>query len=272
MTSDKLKAVITFLPFILTFPFTLLKQHIAANVHRWTYRLVPPSSIRSVVVVGGSFAGAQLTRRLAETLPTGWKVVLVEKNSHLNYLFAFPRFSVVPGHEDKLFIPYDGIKKTGPAGIVDIVQGRAKAIEDGVVVLEDGKEVKWDYLAIATGTSSPLPNKVVSVDRKGGCGELRGMQERIRDAQRIAVVGGGAVGVEISTDIKAEYPEKHVTVIHSRDRLLNGFGTRLSDHAQATMRGMGIDLLLGQRPTISSDQRVLHFPDGSKEYDLVVCS
>lgn len=35
-------------------------------------------------------------------------------------------------------------------------------------------------------------------------------------AKNIAVIGGGAVGVELATDIKSYYPEKSVTLVHSR--------------------------------------------------------
>lgn len=50
------------------------------------------------------------------------------------------------------------------------------------------------------------------------------MQETIRQSQSVAVVGGGAVGVQLSSDIKDFYPDKDVTLIHSRERLLSHFG------------------------------------------------
>jgi NADH dehydrogenase FAD-containing subunit len=50
------------------------------------------------------------------------------------------------------------------------------------------------------------------------------VQETIRQSQSVAVVGGGAVGVQLSSDIKDFYPDKDVTLIHSRERLLSHFG------------------------------------------------
>lgn len=34
-------------------------------------------------MIGGSFSGVELAKRLIESVPTGYKVILVERNSHL---------------------------------------------------------------------------------------------------------------------------------------------------------------------------------------------
>lgn len=43
----------------------------------------------------------------------------------------------------------------------------------------------------------------------------------MKAANRIVLIGGGAVGVEMATDIAEDYPEKEVTLIHSRQALIN---------------------------------------------------
>jgi NADH dehydrogenase FAD-containing subunit len=35
------------------------------------------------------------------------RIIIIERNSHFNYMFAFPRACVVSGFEDELFVPYD---------------------------------------------------------------------------------------------------------------------------------------------------------------------
>ena len=42
----------------------------------------------------------------------------------------------------------------------------------------------------------------------------------MKAAQRITVIGGGASGVEIAGEIATDFPQKDVTLIHSRDTLL----------------------------------------------------
>lgn len=52
-------------------------QHIQAIGHRWLYQATP--SPKNVVVLGGSYAGIHLAQRLTETLPTGYRAVLIKK-------------------------------------------------------------------------------------------------------------------------------------------------------------------------------------------------
>lgn len=65
-----------------------------------------------VVVVGGSYAGAQAARTLARDLPPGVKVILLEQRSHLAHLYVLPRFAVVSGYEHHAFIPYNKLFST----------------------------------------------------------------------------------------------------------------------------------------------------------------
>ena len=207
MFSDKVRLYASFVAYIFPFAFSALRQKIAAILHHHSYKLLPASECKNVVVLGGSFAGIQLAKRLCNTLPTGYRVVLIEKNSHLNYLFTFPRFSVVKGYEEWAFIPYTGVATGAPQGIFTHVQGEAIEITGEEIVLKSGEKVSFAYLAIATGTSSGLPNKVASTEREGGMKELSDLQDKIHGAKRIAVVGGGAVGVELASDIKDVFAE-----------------------------------------------------------------
>jgi NADH dehydrogenase FAD-containing subunit len=72
-------------------------------------------------------------------------------------------------------------------------------------------------------------------------------QERIKAAHHIIIVGAGAAGVEIAGDIKSQYPQKKVTLIHSREQLLNNFGPGLHDRAKSALEELGVELYLGQR-------------------------
>src|SRR4051812_42116900 len=64
-------------------------------------------------------------------------IVWIERNSHLNYVFAFPRFGVLPGHKNAAaYIPYNGIVTgASPKGVVIRVR-------DGEVVISRGEMVR----------------------------------------------------------------------------------------------------------------------------------
>ncbi|EFE41891.1 hypothetical protein TRV_03351, partial [Trichophyton verrucosum HKI 0517] len=259
--------------------YTHIQQKISAVGHRWTYQETP--SPKNVVVLGGSYAGVHLAQRLTESLPTGYRAVLIERNSHFNHLFVFPRCGVVSGLEQSAFIPYDGVARSAPPGIFKHIQDSATSITDNQVILASGEKIDYEYLAIATGSWQPSPAKLASTEKAGACEEMHGSQERVERADRIAVVGGGPVGVQVASDIKSYFPQKDVTLIHSRTQLLPNFGPRLHEHVMKTLKQLDVNLILGERPqTVTGDiasmakdkiQEALSFRDGHKEtFDLVI--
>jgi NADH dehydrogenase FAD-containing subunit len=272
---EKVTVVAKGLAFFLPYLCRVLVQEVAAVFHGWRWRETPDG--KNVVVLGGSFAGIQVVRRLAQTLPTGYKAVWIERNSHLNYTFNFPRFSVVQEQEHAAFIPYDGIASAAPRGILKRIQDTAVEIKETHVELASGKRIEYSYLVIATGSSQPLPVNVKSIERRDACQELQGVQQAIIASNSVAVVGGGAVGVELASDIKSFYPDKDVTLIHSRKEILNNFGKRLQDYALQTLRDeLQVRVLLNERPQMPKGSNfvraeTLTFNDMRKEtFDLVV--
>ncbi|KAI8667777.1 Pyr-redox-2 domain-containing protein [Fusarium keratoplasticum] len=275
MVPDSIKLVGKALNFFIPYLGTLAVQRVAAIYHNWTWHDTPDA--QNVVVIGGSFAGIELAKRLAETLPTGYKAVLIEKNSHLNYSFNFPRFSVMEGHEHQAFIPYDAICQGGPPGILTRIQNTVVDITEKQIILASGDKIDYTYLAIATGSSQPLPVQVSATELQDACLEMQSVQEKIKASQRIAIVGGGAVGVQISSDIKGFYLDKDVTLIHSRGQLMNYFGKRLQDYTLTVLRDvLKIRVLLNERPKLPpqgnmATSATLTFSDGSEEqFDLII--
>jgi apoptosis-inducing factor 2 len=271
MAWDKFYLIRAVLTFFIPYSFSLIQQKIGAFIHKHRYKTLPASETKNVVVIGGSFAGIQIVKRLTQTLPTGYRVILIEKTSHFNYIFAFPRFSVVRGFEKYAFIPYDGLAKGAPNGIFEQVQDVATDTTAKHVTLGSGRKIGYSYLVIATGTSSSLPSKIASTDRLHGISELMAMQDRIAAAHNIAIVGGGAVGVELASDIKSFCPEKDVTLLHSRNQILSHFGKRLHEYTMQALDDLGVSVLLNTRPELPADGcKVLLLNGKEEEFDLVV--
>ncbi|KAJ7456945.1 putative amid-like NADH oxidoreductase [Mycena latifolia] len=267
--SDKLKLLVVALRLFVPYGFKLLFRSFLAVQHRWTYDALPSADAQNVVVVGGSFAGWELATRLSQTLPTGYRVVLVERNSHFNWSWAFPRFAVIPRHEEKVFIPYRDAPRGAPAGIWRHVRGAVVRVTEGEVHLDSGEAIPYAFLAIATGAAQPVPARVRSTDAAEGCVELRAVQRDIADAARIAVVGGGAVGVEIAADVKSFFPHKTVTLFHSRDQLLPAYQKRLHAHVTEAFAELGIRVVYGERPQILPGAKSLRTSAGVEEFDLI---
>jgi NADH dehydrogenase FAD-containing subunit len=67
------------------------------------------------------------------------------------------------------------------------------------------------------------------------------------------VIGAGAVGVQMATDIKEVFPEKNVTLVHSREQIMNKFHPKLHEIVSSRCEELGIGMALGQRVKLPVD-------------------
>ncbi|KAI0968905.1 hypothetical protein F4678DRAFT_441863 [Xylaria arbuscula] len=216
------------------------------------------TSLRNVIVIGGSYVGVSTTQGLTSLLPSTHRVLLIEPHSHFHHLFAFPRFAIIPSYEHKAFIPYSGTFAAAPnPDRHHVVKARVSALHKDRVVLDRDwqgvREIPYDYLVMATGTKLRAPGTMLDDDKPLSVKYLQGYQQRLQNAKSVAVVGGGAVGVQMATDLKEIYPEKDITLVHSRDQLMPLYHSKLSDIIKARCQELGIKLVLGSRVNIPAD-------------------
>ncbi|EKM58396.1 uncharacterized protein PHACADRAFT_117301 [Phanerochaete carnosa HHB-10118-sp] len=236
------------------------------------------SLTRTVAVIGGSYGGHSAAQVLAHGLPENWRVVVIDRNSHANHLYVFPRYCVVPGHEFKAFIPYDRIfYKAEEGSIIPPKNDRHLMLHATVTDLEEHSltlsraipemgvmepKLTFDYLVYALGSHPPEPIdlwgsvNLGSVPYDGtkpvGMEWMKSAQKRIQEALSVLIVGGGALGIQYATDIADAYPDKPVTLLHSRDRLLPRFDPGMHELITSRMSELGIQVILGERLDVSS--------------------
>ena len=67
-------------------------------------------------------------------------------------------------------------------------------------------------------------------------------------AKTVVVVGGGAVGVEIAGDVKEDFKDKKVVLVHPHDNFL--VNETVSESFLKTLRGrldhLGVEMVLGK--------------------------
>ncbi|KAF8333033.1 uncharacterized protein EI90DRAFT_2971147 [Cantharellus anzutake] len=139
------------------------------------------TDIPTVCVLGASYGGHRAVQVLANSLPHGWRIVVIERNTHCNHLYVFPRIAVIPGHEHKAFIPYTNIFKTSPTlttpqtPLADpsshvLIHGHVTAVHPHSVryiSLDQGasleeRQVRFNYLIYALGSHLPAPINIWS--------------------------------------------------------------------------------------------------------------
>ncbi|KAI5481866.1 hypothetical protein MNV49_000143 [Pseudohyphozyma bogoriensis] len=89
---------------------------------------MPVAPLKNVVVLGASYSGARAAELLAKTLPDTHRVVLIDRQSHFNHLYIFPRLGVVPDHAHKAFIPLDKVFSKATPQPVELPSSTPEAV------------------------------------------------------------------------------------------------------------------------------------------------
>ncbi|WWC66586.1 uncharacterized protein I206_100489 [Kwoniella pini CBS 10737] len=185
------------------------------------------SEYKNIVIVGASSAGQLLANYLSPNLPTSHRIVLIDALDYAFWPIAALRAAVVPGWEKKVTAPLTQ-DTVFPAGSIHrlIAPNKVVELKENSVVLEKpfegSNEVPFFKCILATGAQQPSPMRPAADSTKQGWEDaLVKTQNEIKQANKIVVVGGGAVGLEIAGEIRAAHPDKTITVVHSSEHVLN---------------------------------------------------
>ncbi|KAJ5212799.1 uncharacterized protein N7498_004445 [Penicillium cinerascens] len=227
--------------------------------------------LRNVIVIGGSFVGRTTAQELAKFIPPTHRILLIECHSHFHHLFTFPRFAIVGGQEHKAFVPYSGIFSGLPnSASHDIVQARVLSVQSQHIELDrewqGSLQIQFDFAVLATGTRLSKPAAMEYDDKPSSVDYLQKHQANIKHSQSILIAGGGAVGVQMATDLKEYYPDKDVTVVQSRSRVMPNFHPELHELIQRRFNELGIKLITGSRVTIPEGG----FPNNGTPFEVKI--
>ncbi|KAI1815450.1 hypothetical protein GGS20DRAFT_596895 [Poronia punctata] len=198
---------------------------------------------KTVVVLGGAYAGVEVAHRLLKyTLPKvkDLKVILVSKNSHFYWNLASVR-AVVPGvlKEEDYIRPIAPAFAKYPAEAFEFVVGTAenvnttnKTVKVSLVSGGGERELTYDHLVVATGART-AGDHTAPWKSNGTYAELTALlketQDKIKTAKHIVVVGAGATGVEVAGELGFEYgnpkdpaAKKEIVLVSADKDILRG--------------------------------------------------
>lgn len=127
------------------------------------------------------------------------------------------------------------------------------AVRSATIKLQGQNDISkqnYDYLVAASGLRRMWPTVPRALSKKNWLIEADEHIATIKDAtNRVVIIGGGAVGVEMAAELKLVQPQLKVTLIHSRATLLSAeqvpseFGEKTLDLLELG----GVEVILGQR-------------------------
>lgn len=238
-----------------------------------------------IVILGGGFAGVFAAKELKKLDSEQFRVTLVDKNSY--HLFIPSLYEVATAEEPRsnICIPFHEIFPHG----VRFIKGEAQKINKDAKEIEfnGGQVLKYDYLVIALGAESDYRN-IPGLKENSIAFKSLEEAEKIRNivaekykemtgqgkALMIALVGGGATGVELSTEL-SKYEEKlggniEVSVFQGGSSLLKGVSPKVSEIAKDRLQKAGVNVHLNSRVKKVTD-KFLELEDGRQHpYDVLI--
>ena len=222
-----------------------------------------------VVICGAGFGGLAAISRLTRAR---MRVTLVD--GHLYSTFQPLLYQVATGglNPGDVAYPaggfarrYGAVYRRGELAGIDLASRRVK--------LNNGRDLGYDYLIVATGVSSAFygikgaaentfglytrTDAIVLRDHLMGCFERLSVEDR---DLYVTVVGGGATGVELAgtlaelrgTVLDSTFPDVdparvHVRLVEMAPSLLGPFHEKLRDYARAQLLDRGVDVRLSTR-------------------------
>jgi apoptosis-inducing factor 2 len=196
-----------------------------------------PSPIKpTVVVVGGGYGGINVAKALDEAAD----VVLVEPKDAFVHNVAALRALVDPTWLPRIYLPYDGLLAAGR-----VVHDRAAKVDTGRVELASGEEIHADYIVLATGSAYPFPAKSDIDSAAAAHDKVRAAHAALATAERVLLIGAGPVGIELAGEIKAVWPDKHVTLLDAADDILGArFRPDLKAELRRQLSDLGVEVML----------------------------
>jgi 3-phenylpropionate/trans-cinnamate dioxygenase ferredoxin reductase subunit len=156
---------------------------------------------------------------------------------------------------------------------------RATAVDRGArrVTLSDGREIGFETLVLATGTRAGVP-PVPGLDLAGvffvrRIEDIQRLRPALDAAQRVVIVGGGYIGLEVAAVMRAE--GRTVTVLEAEDRVMKRVTSPvISAFFDRFHRAREVDIKLGSRlAAVEGEGRVkaVRLADGNElPADLVL--
>lgn len=221
-----------------------------------------------IVVVGGGFAGLRVIRNLARV---NAEIILIDRNNYHTFIPLL--YQVATGFIPSEAITYPLRKYVRSLKNTRFLQAEVQKIDlEAKIITTEAMDLPYDYLVLATGSQArflgvegapqyALPMRTIedamairdrlieNFERASICRDL----ERRMQLLTIAIVGGGATGVELAGSIielvrgtlardytAIDSREVRVILIHSGKRLLADYPQNLSDYTGKHLRRLGV--------------------------------
>lgn len=224
---------------------------------------------RKVLIIGGGYAGIQAASELEKA---GVPFTLVDPKEYFHHCVGALRAAVQPEYVAKIAIPFRNAFRE------KFVQGKVISLDipNKKAVLEGGREVSWSHCLVAVGSLGPVPCRSTQLTVAGLEEEVRATADIIQRAEKIVIIGGGAVGFELAGEIRDKYKDKAITIVSSSEKLVcPDFAPKFYTRVNSLLEAGNVKVVVGKADMTfvkvnMIEGQTLQVGDTAVESDLVL--
>jgi NADH dehydrogenase len=254
------------------------------------------SALAHVVIIGGGFAGLATAHALANR---DVRVTIIDQHNFHTFLPLLYQVATAGLEPADVAYPIRTIFHKAPN--VGFRHGSVASVDQAVqtVVLDDGSEIAFDHLVVATGATAAyfsipgaaqyaLPLYSLADARRlrnrllGTLEDADARHELERGQLNYVVVGGGPTGVETSgalaelvriairrDGLRISEDDVRIILVDVAPRLLTAFPQSASTYASKELSALGVEIDFG-RSVVEVEEHAIRFADGERLETAVV--
>lgn len=226
--------------------------------------------MKKIVIFGAGIGGISIIKELEKYKDDKLDITLVEPKDYVEVPYGMLR---------ALVDPFDFGKKVRRR-ISEItkakhIQAKLVELDKNKAILDNGKTITFDYCIIATGSTSrgfddlKINYKQNFSERKK---QWKDYAMQLKKAEKVAIIGGGTVGVELAGEIAEKYPNKKVLLFHDSNRILSPLSKGASKKAHRVLSELGVEIILNARADIEengNNKAVIDNLGKKHEFDII---
>ena len=204
-----------------------------------------------LVLAGGGHAHVEVLRSLAMKPVPGLRVTLISRSRTAIYSGMVPGFVAGQYSLDEVSVNLDRLCVLGGHRlIVGEITGLDPIAQK--ITLQGRPPVEFDTASINVGSTPDLDAIPGAETFATPVKPIEGFARRFEELQArssagsIAIVGGGAGGVELALALSARFPTRKIALIDRHPKLLSRLPQSAASWAEARLRERGVELHLGE--------------------------
>ncbi|HUW23011.1 MAG TPA: FAD-dependent oxidoreductase [bacterium] len=200
------------------------------------------------VIVGGSAAGINAIEAIRSVDKEGRITLISDEEFSLYSRCLITYFIAGKLAEDKLKYRSSDFYEKEKVGALLGVRATKLVPEERKLILDNGKELTYDKLLIATG-ASPKMLEIPGSDKEGILGlrtyrDAQLINDRLDKVNRVSILGGGLIGLRAAYSLHAR--NKEVKVIVKSNQVLSQMLDRVAANLiRKKIEGKGIQVMTG---------------------------